>query len=668
MIRRNEITKNSARSRFASLLPVVLLLCLALAATSANAQTTTTLFAGTQDPFTFGLADVTLPGPGIILPGTAINPATGHPVRHLWYGDDLQGLCRLDPDLDSAGTAPGPGLGAHATNFATCVGGVGSAILFSAGQMAFDPATNTLYVTDTSLHTNLGLLRMHYVPSGDNGQGTIDPASIQRLVSPATNVPTCLPPNDPALGGNSAGTQADAAAIGPDGNLYFGYLKGGQVVRVLNAATLDPSVNGACQNNVQVPIVGPDEGNGTLRPNTQGTNFGMAWIGHTLFSGNATSPWELTTADQCLTAANGNRVCGPAGANAPLQILAATVGAPQSGVTGDGTNLYFATFGSVTKIANAGDPVNLTAISNYGGSFCFISGIAVDVADPQQALYVGVDCAQGGIPDGGAIYKVVPGPVVPVTDLTLSLSAPGNVSQNSTITYTMKVSNVGNQHVPQAVLTDNLPANAVGGQFTTSQGACNSNVANLICNLGDIAPGASATVTFTATAGTTTVTNSASVADFDATGNPITDATPANNTASATTTVTPPVQTDIQVTGAAQNGGPNAGSIDTYTWQIKNNQGTVNAPNVVFTNVLPSNLQFATASSTIGSCSTPPDGAAGGTVTCSAASLPGGQTMVVTVNVIVTQAATIATTGSATFQGTDTNPNNNSFTVTIKSK
>ena len=668
MISSNGTSKNSAHSRFSVAL-VVLLLCAALLAPSANAQSTTTLFAGTQDPSAFGLADVTLPGPGIVLPGTAINPATGLPVRHLWYGDEDQGLCRVDPDVDSAGTSPGPGLGAHATNFATCVGGFGSAILFSAnGQMAFDPATNTLYVTDKSVHTNLGLLRMHYLPSGDNGQGSIDPASIQLLVSPATNVPTCPPPNDPALGGSSAGTQADAAAIGPDGNLYFGYLTGGQVVRVLNAATLDPSVNGACQSNVQVPIVDPEEANLTLRPNTQGSTFGMAWIGHTLFSGNTISPWELTNADQCLTAANGNRVCGPAGANAPLQILAATVGAPQSGVTGDGTNLYFATLGSVTKIANAGDPVNLTAISNYGGSFCFITGIAVDAADPQQALYVGVDCAQGNLPDGGAIYKVVPGPVVPVTDLTLSLSAPGNVNSNSTITYTMKVSNVGNQHVPQAILTDNLPGNVVGGQVTTSQGACGFNGVNLNCNLGDIAPGASATVTLTATAGTTTVTNTASVADLDAAGNPITDATPANNTASATTTVTPPVQTDIQVTGSAQNGGPNAGSSDTYTWQIKNNQGSINAPNVVFTNTLPASLQFTSVSTSLGSCSGPASGSAGGTITCSVATLPGGQTMVVTVNVVVTQAATISTTGSATFQGTDTNPNNNSFTVTIKSK
>ncbi|HEY2912238.1 MAG TPA: hypothetical protein VGK21_02665 [Candidatus Angelobacter sp.] len=107
-------------------------------------QIPTTLFAGTQDPFTFVLADVTLPGPGIILPGTAINPATGIPVRHLWYGDEDQGLCRVDPDLDSAGTSPGPDLGAHATSFATCVGGFGSAIIFNGnGQMAFDPARIT---------------------------------------------------------------------------------------------------------------------------------------------------------------------------------------------------------------------------------------------------------------------------------------------------------------------------------------------------------------------------------------------------------------------------------------------------------------------------------------------------------------------------------------------
>ncbi len=641
-------------------MPVAFLLFAVLTSPSANAQSTTTLFAGTQDFNQFGLADVTFPGPAIILPGTAINPATGLPVRHLWYGDEDDGLCRVDPDVDSPGTSPGPGLGTHTVNVATCLDSV-STPFFRTGQLAFDPATNTLYATDKSSQFNLGLIRMHYLPSGDNGQGTIDPASVQLLVSPATGVSTCPPPNDPVLG--SVGTQADAVALGPDGNLYFGYLKGGHVVRVLNAATLNPAVNGACQSNVQVPIIGPDEAT-----NTQGHNFGMAWIGHTLFAGDNVSPWELTNADQCLTAANGNVRCGPTGVNSPLQILASFITGVQGGVAGDGNNLYFATLGSITKVANAGNPATLAVTTNYGGSFCFITGIAADAADPQGAIYVGVDCAQGGVNGDAAIYKVVPAAAPPI-DLALSMSGPSSVNANSTATYTLTVINNGSQSVPQAVVNDTLPTNATLSSFAPSQGSCSVQAGSLVCNLGAVAPGGFATVTVSLAIGTTAVTNTATVTDLDANGIQLTDATPANNTASIITSINPPpVSTDIQVVGSAQNGGPNVGSADTYTWQIKNNQGTVNAPNVVFTNTLPSNLQFNSASTSLGSCIGPAHGSAGGTVTCSASSLPGGQTMVVTINVVVTQAATISTTGSATFQGTDTNPNNNSFTVTIKSK
>lgn len=659
MISPNGSSKSHAHNEFLATVSLVFFLFVVLAAT-ASAQTTTTLFAGTQDVFSFGPATVTLPGPGIVLPGTAINPATGLPVRHLWYSDDVDGLCRIDPDLDSAGTAPGPGFGAHSPNVSTCIL-VSIGLSFSAGQMAFDPATNTLYITDKSAH-NLGLFRMQYLPSGDSGQGTIAPASGQFLVSSAPGIVACPPPPDPTLGGNSVGTRADSVALGPDGAIYFGYLHGGQVVKVTNPATLNPAVNGACQANVSVPIIGPDEVN-----KTAGNNFGMTWVNHTLFAGDNITAWQQLNADTCVA---GNNLCGPASTtNPPLHILGNEVGPVQGGVTGDGNNIYFATLGSITQVTNVAAGTNFGVNTNYGGPFCFISGIGTDAADPQHALYVGVDCAQGGIVGGGAIYKVA-GAAGPVTDLTVTLSGPASVNQNTSITYTMTVTNAGNQVVPQAVLVDNVSTNAVGTTFTTSQGACNFNVVNLVCNLGSLAPGGTATVTFTLTAQTTAVTSTATVSDFDATGNPITDASPANNTASFATNVVnpPPVQTDIQVTGSAQNGGPNAGTIDTYTWQIKNNLGTVNAPNVVFTNVLPSNLQFATASTTIGSCSTPADGAAGGTVTCSASSLPGGQTMVVTVNVVVTQAATISTTGSATFQGTDTNPNNNSFTVTIKSK
>jgi hypothetical protein len=46
---------------------------------------------------------------GVVLTG----PPTGNLVRHLWSADPVNGLCRLDPDIDT----PGP----HWINSATCL-------------------------------------------------------------------------------------------------------------------------------------------------------------------------------------------------------------------------------------------------------------------------------------------------------------------------------------------------------------------------------------------------------------------------------------------------------------------------------------------------------------------------------------------------------------------
>ncbi|HSM86308.1 MAG TPA: hypothetical protein VLT16_09170, partial [Candidatus Limnocylindrales bacterium] len=98
--------QNVSRSfRFRSLahLWIALALLVALACVTASAQTTTVQFA----------AGVTAPGGGVVLTGTAINPTTGQLVRHFWGGDEILGLCRYDPDLDS----PGP----YTANRNTCI-------------------------------------------------------------------------------------------------------------------------------------------------------------------------------------------------------------------------------------------------------------------------------------------------------------------------------------------------------------------------------------------------------------------------------------------------------------------------------------------------------------------------------------------------------------------
>src|SRR5215469_12485438 len=127
---------------------------------------------------------VTAPQAGQVLTGTGVNPSTGQPLRHLWSGDGTNGLCRLDPDIDTPGT--------HSINPATCVTSVLGAA-FSPGPVAYDPTTNDLYVLDAGGKN--GIFRLHFVPSGDSGHGLVDKVQQQvfgSTCSIATNQPTTL--------------------------------------------------------------------------------------------------------------------------------------------------------------------------------------------------------------------------------------------------------------------------------------------------------------------------------------------------------------------------------------------------------------------------------------------------------------------------------------------
>ena len=267
-------------------------------------------------------------------------------------------------------------------------------------------------------------------------------------------------------------------------------------------------------------------------------------------------------------------------------------------------------------------------------------------------------------------------PIAPTgTDLGITMSSPASVNSGGFVTFTMTITNNGPGNAPLATLTDTLPGTFQSS--TTTQGVCSHTGAVFTCTLGALNAGASARVTVTVVAGSTALTNTASVQLRDALGNLLNDTSAANNVASSTTNVTTPtvgdgggsggtVSADIQVKGSAQNGGPNINTGDTFTWQIKNSTGNTAAPNVVFTLPLPTNFQFVSAAASQGTCGGVPTGSLGGTLTCDLACLPGGQTLLVTVNFVPLQTGVFSTTGSATFGGTDTNISNNSFTVTIQ--
>ena len=221
----------------------LLLFCLALllaCTTSARAQnvtvlnvpTTTTLWAGTTGFATAGLSSVTFPASGLILPGTAISKFTGKPERHLWYGDASNGFCRIDPEIDDPNLAqPSPGIGRFNNIITTCVGAI-QAGAFAPMQATFDATTNTIYAADIPRTAN-GVIRLHYIPSGDNGHGSIDPIHVQSLMGSQTSrnaAGGCPVPTDPRNGATPF--TMSSAALGPDGNLYIGWMRNGTIARI----------------------------------------------------------------------------------------------------------------------------------------------------------------------------------------------------------------------------------------------------------------------------------------------------------------------------------------------------------------------------------------------------------------------------------------------------
>lgn len=132
---------------------------------------------------------------------------------------------------------------------------------------------------------------------------------------------------------------------------------------------------------------------------------------------------------------------------------------------------------------------------------------------------------------------VLHGPIVKDTsgspaDLSISIQAPTAASTGTSFTYTVKVTNLGQNAAQGVTLHTVLPASTINGIVTPSQGACSGD-SSLDCNLGTIANGSSASVaisvtpTSSGTLGMTAITSSVSF-----------DPVSSNNQTTATTAVT----------------------------------------------------------------------------------------------------------------------------------
>lgn len=175
-------------------------------------------------------------------------------------------------------------------------------------------------------------------------------------------------------------------------------------------------------------------------------------------------------------------------------------------------------------------------------------------------------------------------PVNKVADLALMASASTNtLFVGDSLSYTFTITNKGPDTAIGSAFTNFYPGSLSIVSAVSPQGICLVNSNNVICSLGDLAPGTNATVTIVATAiAAGSISNSASVRSIEG------DLNLADNSATAVVTANaPPVDLAI---GLIDSPDPvTVGSNLTYTVNITNNSLRV-AAGVVVTNVLPASV------------------------------------------------------------------------------
>jgi uncharacterized repeat protein (TIGR01451 family) len=247
--------------------------------------------------------------------------------------------------------------------------------------------------------------------------------------------------------------------------------------------------------------------------------------------------------------------------------------------------------------------------------------------------------------------------------LTVSVSTPGPVLSGATNNYTITVTNTSAAPLPNVTslidLPDGLSLKTVSSNCVRNPLGGNSQLVAQ-CNFGTLAPGAggSAVVGLAApTPGTDTldVTGLYQLpvpgGGFEVFSTPVTLNVPVS-----------PGPTDIQVTGSSNNGSPPVGRSFQYTFQVKDN-GPQGASGVSFNDTLPPALTFVSVQASIGTCSN-----TGNAIHCNVGTLATGQQSNIVITAIPTTTGALTDTASIAMTGPDTQPANNTTSITVQPK
>ena len=254
-------------------------------------------------------------------------------------------------------------------------------------------------------------------------------------------------------------------------------------------------------------------------------------------------------------------------------------------------------------------------------------------------------------PDSGNNTASVTTGVSAAADLSLTKTdTPDPVSAGQLLTYSLTAANAGPSTATGVQVTDNLPAGVAFDSAIPSQGTCSQSSGTVTCALGTLSSGGNATVAVKVRPQAEgSITNNASVSSD------IFEPNPADNSASASTTVTPAA--DLSLTKTDSPDPVYAGQLLTYSLTATN-AGPSSATSVQVDDSLPAGVSFDSVTSSQGTCSQ-----VSGTVSCLLGTVPSGQSATVDIKVRPQSEGILSNTATVNSGIFDPNSADNSATA-----